>query len=253
MVSKYYKKTIYPQYGMTVKEMAEGVKGYWGRRIIVRRSGVNIPHPYSVTEGFDADLPDQMIKSSKLHYGGGIITKEENIPEGKICEGADVYYQIIEMALKDMKMTQKEIEDKLIYGFRILPDERWARKHIRKKIDEMYRFGYLGTIEEKIGKIIKIVKYFSSIPVITSDVPHDFIEGFEPIAYHILEYIEDIGQDGVKISSLEEEFIYKRRWIKNRKILDEYLTYLLMHKCIVIEENKVKFKKPLPMNIVKGE
>jgi len=243
----YWKKTVMPQFGLSLKEMAEGVKGYWGRRIVVRRSGVDIPRPYSVTDGIDADVPNQMIKSTKLHYGGSIITKEEQIPEGKICEGADVYYQLIEMALKNMKLTQKSIEDELIFGFKVLPNEKWARKYIKKKIDEMYRFGYLGVEEEKIG-IVKIRRYFSSVPMITSDVMHDFVEGFEPVGYHILKFIEEEGGDGISVGKLKEEFIVKRRWLRNKKELDDYIMYLLMHGCIDIYENKIKFKKPLPIN-----
>ena len=245
----YINKRMIPQYGLTMKEMTEGVKGYWGRRIIVRRSGVDIPMAYTVTLGLDAELPEQMIKSTKIHYGGRIIDKQEQIPEGKICEGANVYYQLIEMSLKNMKLTKKSIEDELIYGFKVLPDTKWARKYIDKKIDEMFNFGYLGTEEEKVGRFMKIIRYFSAIPVITSDTMHDLVEGFEPVSYHILKFIEEEGSgDGVTINELKEEFITRRRWIRNKSELDDFLNYLLMNGCILFEGNKVKFKKPLPIN-----
>ena len=245
----YIKKTIMPQFGLSMKEMAEGVKGYWGRRIFVRRSGVDVPRPYSVTDSLDAELPPQMIKSTKIHYGGSIITKEEEIPEGKICEGADVYYQLIELSLKSMKLTARSIIDDLIFHRQILPDAKWSRELIQRKINEMYEFGYLGMEEEKINWFTTIKRYFSANPVVTTEEMHDFVEGFEPVSYHILKFIEDEGGDGTNINKLRDEFISKRRWIRNNKELYGYLTYMSMTNSISIEGNKVKFKKPLPINV----
>jgi len=245
----YIKKTIMPQFGMSMKEMAEGVKGYWGRRIYVRRSGVDIPHPYTITDALDADLPPQMIKSNKVHYGGRIITEEPEIPEGKICEGADIYYQLIEMALKTMKRTARSIIDELIYNKNVLPDAKWSREFIQKKIDEMYEYGYIGLEEEKVNMFTTLKRYFSVNPVITTEVMHDLVDGFEPVTYYMLKFIEEEGGEGTKIEDLKDEFISRRRWIRNSREFYNFLTYLSMTNSISIEGNKVKFKKPLPINV----
>lgn len=242
------KMKIVPKSGITMSEFAHGVKGYSGREIHVRRSGVTIRLPYSVTMGIDAEITNQMIMTKKMHHGGKVIYFEEEIPEDKICSGADVYYQLIQRVVSDRKLTRDGIKNALIYDLRVLPDTRWARKLINKVIDEMERYGYLSVEQEKIGRIIKITRYTIGISVTTYDKMHDFVRGYEPVVYHMIKYIEEAGGGGVPISELKYEFINARKWIRGDTMFENYINYLLSSGCIKIEGDRVKFKSPPPVN-----
>lgn len=242
------KKKVVPRKGITMPEFARGVKGYSGREIHVRRSGVTIRLPYTVTMGIDAEYPNQMIATKKMHHGGQIIYFEEEIPEDKICAGADVYYQLIQRVVTNRKLTREAIKNALIHDLRVLPNTRWARRYIDKVIDEMEKYGYLSVEEERIGRIIKITRYTIGISITTHDEMYDFVRGYEPIAYHMVKYIEEAGGGGVPISELKYEFINARKWIRGEKMFENYINFLLSLGCIKIEGDRVKFKSPPPVN-----
>ena len=244
------KKRVVPRKGISMAEFAQGVGGYSGRETHVRRSGVTVRLPYTVTLGLDAEYPNQMIVTSKMHHGGSVIYFEEEIPEGKVCAGADVYYQIIQRVLSERKMTRDAIKNALIYDLRILPNEGWARKFIDKIIDEMERFGYVAVEQEKIGKIIKIERYTIGISVTTFDKMYDFVRGYEPVTYHMMKYIEEGGSGGVPITELKYEFINARRWIRGDAMFENYLNYLVEMGCITIDGERAKFKSPPPVNSI---
>ena len=242
------RKKAVPRKGITMSEFAQGVKGYSGREIHVRRSGVTIRVPYTVTLGLDAEYPNQMIVTKKMHHGGAVIYFEEEIPEDKICAGADVYYQLIQRVVSERKLTKDGIKNALIYDLRVLPDARWARKFIDKVIDEMERFGYLAVEQEKVKNIVKIERYTIGISVTTFDKMYEFVRGYEPIVYHMMKYIEEAGGGGVPISELKYEFINARKWIRGDAMFENYINYLISIGCIKIEGDRVKFKSPPPVN-----
>lgn len=226
-----------------MSEFAQGVGGYSGREIHVRRSGVTIRIPFTVTLSLEnTEYPNQMIVTKKMHHGGKVIYFEEEIPEDKICAGADVYYQIIQRVVSERKLTREGIKNALIYDLRVLPDKRWARKFIDNIIDEMEKFGYLAVEQEKIGKIIKIERYRIGISVTTFDKMYEFVRGYEPIVYHMMKYIEEAGGGGVSINELKYEFINARKWIRGEKAFQSYLNYLISEGYIEIDGDIVKFK-----------
>lgn len=240
-------KKVVPRQGVSFYEFAKGALGYSGREIHARRDGVTIRLPYTVSMGYNAQYPNQVIASKKLHHGGKIVYIEEEIPKDKICAGADVYYQIIQRVVSDRKLKIEGIENELIKYLRVLPNEKWAKKFIRKVVDEMVELGYLAIEEEKVGKIFSIKRYTIGISVVTLNIMYDFVMGYEPVVYHISKYIEN-ERGGVDVDELKYEFINTRRWIRDDKTFRNYLDYMEKLDCISIEGNRVKFKNPPPIN-----
>lgn len=230
--------------GYTDKEFMEGVPG--SRIMRIYKYGIPKDLPYiDDFEKLNPRIPDEYIKTIRWISGEKrVYLQQKIIPSGYICAGIDPYYQLIWIGLGERNLTADDITDIMIYDFMVVPDNKKSREFIKDKIDEMDRMGYLLKDIRTYG-LKKVVFYRKGIDLVTEDMMYEFKKGYEPNMFHIMEILKDAGSEGELIENLKNEFIYVRKWIKNEKILWDYLMLLESMGNIKLSEDRAVYLKPL--------
>jgi len=234
------RKILVPSAGHSFEEFLDG--GHSSRKIIVNLSGVTIRLPYTTYLEKGSELPPQIMETKFLHYGNKRIPIEKQILEGKVGDGSNPYYQLIQKIVSHIWATEEQIIDDLIKNYAVLPDEKWSRQFIRKRLKEMETYGYLSYKKKKRIKFYKI-----GIPIEIGNEMFDIPKGHEIISYYICKEIER-EPNGVYIDELKRIFMSERRWINRIDLFDDFIKYVVDLGCARIEQNRLKFLRYPPPN-----
>lgn len=246
------KYTVSNDPAYTQGEAARGVDGRNSRIVYFWRHGIKRSIPYfPAIEALKPKYDQNLVQSHRHHTGPtGMQRIEKMIPDGYVAAGANPYYQLIQHIIgKDGKYTARTIFDRLVNDFCVLPDNMDAYRMLLRILEEMHHYGYVYTEMETIGKWffkINIIRYKIGVAIRTEDYIYPWKHGFDPIMYHIGEFIKTIGINGCEKEQVRTEFIHVRYWLPNDAWLNIYLQAMKnMGYIVEFPKGLLRSKKPV--------
>jgi len=213
----------------TETEAARGVDGRDSRIIYFWQNGVRCSLPYHpVMEAIEPEFDQNIVQSHRHHTGPtGMQYIERLIPDDHVAAGANPYYQLIQRVLGEKNMYKPStIFDRLANDYKVLPSTRMAYNMMLYLIDEMHSFGYVFREIEITGGLIfgrHIVRYKTGIAIRTEDYIYPLKPGFDPIMWHMADFITKFGQDGCEKKHIRQEFMQNRYWLRTDTWINTYL------------------------------
>ncbi len=137
-------------------------------------------------------------------------------PRDKLEEGARAYFQIIyEIAKSEVFISIDDIFRSLVEDYGVMTKEPFCREYVKNLVDEMNEKGHLLPHKGE---------YKAVIPIEGNNRYIKLKEGFDPIAYHIVNTVKNRG--GISRKDLKTYMVEGIGIVGNSKIFDWYIDEL---------------------------
>lgn len=171
--------------------------------------------------GDDLKAPPEYYNEDKVQTADGVVPIEKIIPDKTLAHGINPFHQIIYSIVSDINYIGREtIFKSLVHEYKVFPDTDVAFRIVGGILDTMHKYAIILRHYEN-GELF----YVKGRESTTDDVYLvDFREGYDPIAWQIMNLIEEGGR--VSRSRIRRMVLLDLGWLRHMSSLEMYLNNL---------------------------
>lgn len=184
---------------------------------------------------FKPQPPPQYQRHQRVVLREGEKVLKKPIPEDVLTTDINPFFQIIQRIVKSHEEAPFEtIVRLLIHDKRVFEETVEDFKIIEALVNQMHEDGLLISVKGK---------YRVGIKISLGDRMVDFVKGYDPFEWEIMEFVE--GRGLVSSDEIHRRIVGGLKWTKNDHLIENYLFRLEKRGHIERVGDYYRFKKPL--------